>query len=240
MQLIPSPLFQTGQTDDFSACATEMANVHNCIIRAFNSIYIQAPHIPAAEHKNFIAYMTATWQGLEAHHDGEEDFFFPEIERLSGEKGLMDGNVKQHEAFHSGFHAWGEWLASLREGKEEYSGAKCRALLDAFVTPLSVHLADEIPSLLSLAKYGSEKLPIRRLMEAEGEKVMGSMSKTAQLPMFWSNHDTTYEGGMHNFPPIPAPVKWVLREVCGRWNSEWWKFGTVDFSGMPRELKYIA
>ncbi|KAF2740761.1 hypothetical protein EJ04DRAFT_424222 [Polyplosphaeria fusca] len=239
MHLIPSPLARTGATDDFTVTATEMAMVHNCIIRAFNSIYIQAPHIPTRDQKSFIAYMMAAYQGLEAHHDGEETFFFPEIEKATGETGLMAANIQQHAAFHSGFHTWGAWLEALQRGATPYSGNACRELMDAFMDPLSVHLADEIPSLLALAKYG-DALPLRALSQAEGEKVMGALSKTAQLPLFWANHDTSFEGGIHHFPPVPAPVAWVLREVFGRWNADWWKFGTVGFDGMPRELLYAG
>ncbi|KAF2259918.1 hypothetical protein CC78DRAFT_536757 [Lojkania enalia] len=213
-----------------------MALVHNCIIRALNSIYLQAPHIQPSDHKSFIAYCLAAHDGLQAHHDGEEEFFFPKIEHITGRKGLMDGNVQQHEAFHSGFHAWGQWLQDARSGKTEFDGEKCVALMDAFVAPLSTHLADEIPTLLALSQFGAS-LDLKSLSKAEGDKVMGGLSKTAQLPIFFVNHDETFEGGIHSFPPIPPPVKWVLRQ-CGRWNADWWKFGSVGFDGFPRELRF--
>jgi len=33
---------------------------------------------------------------------------FPELEKITGEKGLIDANIAQHEAFHSGLHARGK------------------------------------------------------------------------------------------------------------------------------------
>lgn len=107
--------------------------------------------------------------------------------------------------------------------------------MDTFIEPLSQHLHDEIPTLLELAEYG-DKLDLLALMQKEGEKVMAGLSKTAQLPVFLLNHDVTFEGGIHNFPPIPPPVKWVLMRVFTIPNWTWWKFAACDTTGRPRPL----
>jgi hypothetical protein len=238
--LIRTPLSETAVSDQFTLAATEMANVHNCIIRAFNSIYLQAPFVPLSSHTAFIHYMHAAFTGLCAHHDGEEDFFFPQLEKMTGEKGLMEANVQQHADFHSGFEEWGKWLGELRAGTGKFDGAKCRQMMDAFVGPLSTHLHDEIPTILSLARFG-DKVDLKALCKAEGDMVMGSLNKTTVLPVFFCNHDLTYEEGLHaSFPPIPAPVIWVLREGFGRWNRDYWKFATCGFDGRPRELAFLG
>jgi len=122
-----------------------------------------------------------------------------------------------------------------------FNGHKCTALIDLFIEPLLTHLGDKIPTLVSLSRHAAvldDKLG--DMMKAEGDKVMASLSKTQQLPAFLLNHDVTYEGGIHNFPPIPAPVRWVLRQCFGRWNSSWWKFATAGFDGQPRELLFLT
>ncbi|KAF2469781.1 uncharacterized protein BDR25DRAFT_370412 [Lindgomyces ingoldianus] len=237
MQLISTPFSKTGATDQYTFVASEMALVHNCIARAFNSIYKQAPYVQPADYSSFISYSYSCYQGLEVHHHGEETYLFPAIEEATGIKGLMDGNVKQHEAFHSGFHAWGEWLKALNSGTgtEKFSGEKCVQLMDVFLVPLSIHLVDEIPSLLSLSQFG-DSLDLKALTQKEADKVMGSMSKTTQLPAFLLNHDVTFEGGVHHFPPIPTPVGWVLRNVFGRVKGDWWRFAACGFDGRPRGL----
>ncbi|PSN74859.1 hypothetical protein BS50DRAFT_479999, partial [Corynespora cassiicola Philippines] len=232
-----TPFSQTSATDQYTHVASEMALVHNCLIRAFNSIYIQAPHVPASEHKSFVAYCLAAHAGLASHHRGEEAYFFPEIERKSGEEGVMEVNVAQHKAFKNRFGAWGQWLQSVEQGREKFSSDKCRALMDGFIAPLAQHLTEEIASLLSLSKFG-DKVDLRALSKVDGDNVMGSLSKTRQLPVFFVNHDTTFEGGVHHFPPIPVPVSWVLRNGFCRWNAAWWKFGTCGYDGKPRGLRY--
>lgn len=237
--MIPSPRHLTGATDDCNTAASEMALVHNCVLRALNSIYLQAPNVPASEHAHFVKYCNATFIGLAAHHDGEEAFFFPEIERITGEKGIMDVNVEQHKSFHDGFEEWGKWIQSIDAKKDTFDGAKCISLMDTFLPPLAEHLRAEIPTLAALSKYG-DVLKLQPLLAEEGEKTLGGLHKTQITPVFFLNHDTTFEGGWHSFPPLPAPVRWVLRSLCGRRHKEWWQFSTVGFNGLPRELKYLG
>lgn len=223
MPLIPSPLFlqststapssspttasrtTTLPTDPYTHVASEMALVHNCIIRALNSIYLQSPHLPTSEYFNFTHYCLATYQCLCAHHDGEESTFFPEIERITGEAGLMDANVQGHRDFDTHFNEWGTWLQSVEKGEREFEAKTCNAMMDKFMPPLAAHLADEIPTLLALRRFG-EKLDLMDLSKKEGEMVMGGLSKTTQLPVFFVNHDVQFEGGWHDFPPVPPPV----------------------------------
>jgi hemerythrin-like domain-containing protein len=213
-----------------------MALVHNCIIRAFNGIYHQAPHVQPSDYKSFVAYCLACFEGLEAHHKGEEQHFFPDIEAATGKKGIMEVNVHQHEAFHDGLHAWGAWLNHLNDtDPSKFSATKCIELMDSFARPLSQHLADEIPTLLSLSVFG-DSLDAKGLMQKEADTVMKALSVTKQMPAFLLNHDVTYEGGIHNFPPLPAPAKFLLMQVCARWKGDWWKFATCGYDGRPRGL----
>lgn len=235
--LISTPLSLTGATDQYTLAASEMALVHNCIIRAVNSIAIQSAYIPAVEVINFINYSLATYHGLVAHHDGEEAHFFPDLERITGEAGLMEENVQGHRDFDTKFSAWGEWLKACIEGEETWSHSQNLRLMQDFMPPLQRHLHDEIPSILALSRFG-DTLDLKKMFEKEGEKVMGGMCKRTVLPIFFFNHDDTFEGGRHHFPPLPFPVKWVLKNVFGRSRSEWWKFACCGFDGRPRELRY--
>ncbi|KAF2034083.1 hypothetical protein EK21DRAFT_43314, partial [Setomelanomma holmii] len=220
MPLIPTPISQTNATDQYKYVASKMAIVHDCIIRALNSIYLQAPHIPASEYPNFIAYSLAAYRGLCAHHAGEEEMFSPELERLTGEQGLMDENVDGHRRFHNALGEWDAWLEAYQKNEQRFDAERCIRMMDSFMP----------------ARFPD--LDLRKMMKEEGEKVLGSMSKTDLLPVFLLNHDVGFEDGRHNFPPVPPPVRWVLREVCGRWRSEWWKFATCGYDGRVREVRY--
>lgn len=236
LPLISTPLSLTGLTDQYTLAASEMALVHNCIIRSLNSIYIQSAHVPGTEVTNFVNYSLATYRGLVAHHDGEEAHFFPDLERATGETGLMEENVDGHRAFDDKFGAWGTWLETCLAGTQ-WSHARNVALMDAFIPPLQEHLHSEIPSILALARFG-DALDLKAMFAKEGEKVMGAMDKRDVLPVFIFGHDDTFEGGRHCFPPLPGPVKWVLKNVFGRSRSGWWKFAPCGYDGRPRGLRF--
>ncbi|KAH6644840.1 hypothetical protein C7974DRAFT_299676 [Boeremia exigua] len=237
--LITTPDSQTSteDQDQFTHAATEMALVHNCVIRALNCIYIQSPHVPASEHTNFLSFSLATHTGLTLHHDGEESIFFPELQKLTGETTLMQDNIAGHRAFEAPFAAWGAWLNTCLAGTTRFSAARNTALMDAFIPPLTAHLHDEIPTLLALRRFGAA-LDLQAMFAREAKTVMGGMRKRTVLPVFLSNHDRAFEGGMHVFPPLPAPVVWVLGSVCGRVKAEWWKFGACGFDGVAREVRF--
>src|SRR5262245_36418006 len=87
------------QDDQFTRVATEMALVHNILIRALNSIYLQAPCVKPSEYTDFIGYCTTWVTLLEAHNKFEDEHFFKDIETFC-EEGVMTQNVVQHREFH--------------------------------------------------------------------------------------------------------------------------------------------
>lgn len=157
----------------FDHCASEMLIVHRMMVLALNSIYLQAPHIQPADAKAFCRYIIYWHDLLSAHHEGEEAEFFPDVEQMSGEKGIMEANVKQHHAFHDGLHAFRAYIDACYAGTEKYDGAKTVGLIDAFATTLVNHLADEIPTIQGLRKFGTEKMAdLQKKFDEEGEKNM--------------------------------------------------------------------
>lgn len=80
----------------FVKVSADMGTVHNYMIRGLNSIYLQAPHVKPKDYAAFIGYASNFPVNLIAHHDGEEEGFFPDIEKAAGVPGLMKANVDQH------------------------------------------------------------------------------------------------------------------------------------------------
>lgn len=152
-ELISTPFgskdLSAGKAHGAQYIAQQMVHLHNCILRLLNSIYNQALHVRSPDDiRDFLAYVNHWHDELLHHHMVEEEFFFPALEALNGQKGSMEGNVAQHDAFEPGLEALGKYAAST--GVEEYDGHKLRAIIDSFGEILSKHLADEIPTLLKL------------------------------------------------------------------------------------------
>lgn len=55
-----------------------MALVHNAILRGFNTIYLQAPHVKPSDHADFLGYVGAWCKFVTSHHDSEEKELFPQ------------------------------------------------------------------------------------------------------------------------------------------------------------------
>lgn len=212
-----------------------MSVVHNIVIRGLNAIYVQAPHVASSDILDFIGYCKAWAEFLHIHHSGEEALYFPTIEKATGVVGIMEPNVQQHAEFSSGLKTFNDYLLSATA--ETFSGEKLLEIIDGFAKPLTQHLTDEIPTILSLRSYGTEKVDILTIDEAEGKHAMSIMSKTTAVPFFITAMDVTYEKGIHkDFPPAPAPIKVLARHVSTMFNKGYWRFSPCDKSGKPREM----
>lgn len=153
--------------------ASHMTVSHNSLIRGFNSIYQQAPRISASDYKDFVGYCLA-WHGcVEEHHYHEEVNYFPEIEKATGQKGVMDGEVEQHgkrksatkagavaltsnaAAFHAGLKSFKDYFATLKNPESDFKPTSLLKIMDSFSEPLYTHLAAEPQALLALSRFAS-------------------------------------------------------------------------------------
>lgn len=133
----------------------EMVTVHNCLIRAINSIYLQCVNVERspASIPAFIKYASVWGRVLNLHHTTEEKWIFPEIEEITEEKGIMDASVQQHHAFEEAVKAYTDYLNNADTGEEKYDGTKLKTIIDSFMPSLGQHLRDEILTLKGFDKY---------------------------------------------------------------------------------------
>jgi hemerythrin-like domain-containing protein len=137
--------------------AREMTHIHNMILRSLNSIYQQAPYVHELEDIKDLLQFTKLWHdNLEHHHDTEEKIFFPDLEKLTGKVGIMDGNIEQHQAFEPGLIVVGKYATETLP--QNYDAEHLRAIIDSFAPILAEHLHDEIDTLMGLKEYPSASL----------------------------------------------------------------------------------
>lgn len=256
--LIPSPAKLLGRAQDrFIKGATEMACVHNVLIRSLNSIYLQARNVAPAkisaitpENKvdvetrdDFVDYAREWSTLLHLHHHGEETYLFPEIDKALNGKDIMERNVQQHRLFDEGVNRYDKYLEQVRRpakgvervGEEKFLyGPELCEIIESFGTILVSHLNEEIGTLLSLRAW-DEKLDIYRIIEIEGEQAMKDCSLLGTVEFFWHNLDAGYEDGIHkDFPPAPAPLKFMLKNVLWYPNRRMWRFSSCTSAMKPR------
>ena len=208
------------------------------MIRSLNAIYLQAPYIRPEKAHTFLSFAHMWYKAVEHHHRTEEDFFFPVIERVAGEKGIMQTNSEQHDAFQPGLKEYKEFVECCLAGREQYNGKKLQQILDGFASTLWQHLADEIPSFDDLRRYGDRLKGFHATLAAEAKETETELGILAGAVFVIVNHDADYEGGIHtNFPPIPAPITWGLRNVAWWAHRDWWEFAPCDRYGKMQPLK---
>ncbi|KAG4441208.1 hypothetical protein IFR05_003326 [Cadophora sp. M221] len=241
-KLIETPAHAQNETkpyDQYIEAASVMALAHNVIIRGLNSIYLQAPHLKPSDHSSFISYCKCWAELLDEHHDMEEAVLFPEIEAKTGELGIMDGNVEQHHAFLPGLTAFKNYLATTSTSPDTFSGTHLNRVISSFAPALTTHLADEIPSLLSLSQFGAA-IALLDIINKEGAKSPLRLSKTGGVPFFARNLDVEFEDGRWSDWPMPALVRWLIPKTVGRWNAAWWKWASCDESGRLKALEGLG
>jgi hemerythrin-like domain-containing protein len=167
--------------------ATEMANVHNALLRGLNSIYLQAPHVThAADIADLLFYTKAWTETVNHHHELEETIFFPRVHELAKEAGEVEGmmtrNVEQHHTFEPKMVEMAEWVEEVKQGRKEYDSKALLGLIDSFGPVLMEHLHDEIGTLIGLQKCNGEE--IKRAMESVVKAGQNSVDPVRQKLKF--------------------------------------------------------
>jgi hypothetical protein len=154
--------------------ASYMANVHNTFIRTLNTIYLQAPYITTPQlAADFFEYCKSLGSLLYLHHSQEEAMLFPKWEKLSGQKGLMEVNVHQHEEFQPKSAEFNTYVETTKP--RDYSAEKMKELIDAFAPALMTHLPDEIPTVMPLRNYGKDVQKAHDEFEAEVRRIVDAV-----------------------------------------------------------------
>ncbi|KAL1966602.1 hypothetical protein VTN77DRAFT_4013 [Rasamsonia byssochlamydoides] len=248
LPLVKTPMFETGKDDAFTKGASHMALIHNAILRGFNTIYLQAPHVKAADYADFIGYSLTWYNFVRKHHDEEEATLFPKVDELLGKKkGLLDTIYEEHASFLDGLTRFHDYLAPFYAGKqkkETFDGAKLVSIMDSFAEQFRHHFHSEIATIASWAdiplegsdnKRGQDIGPI--FAKWGKSTMMRTGGLTDVVPFLFLNFDRTAEEGLWaNWPPMPAPIRWMLVNVGGTWNARWWRFASCGYDGKPRKL----
>jgi len=238
-KLIPSPAEPetNGISKEIVHIATEMALAHNMMVRNLNAIYQQCEGVSKPEDiKDFILFCQFSAEEIRTHHSFEEKYLFPQVAEYTGQKDIMEANLQQHHAFEEGMKHWDEYVIAATP--ETYDAKKVKQLVDDFGQILAVHLADEIPTLLGLEKYGPEGLV--KAWNELNDKILGSLeNKHKSLPVGLCANDRTYENGKHaNWPPFPFFVPYLVKYYYFRKYKGSWRFSPCDAFGQPKELPF--
>ncbi|KAK6851591.1 hypothetical protein PG995_011716 [Apiospora arundinis] len=238
--MISTPMYETGKKDPFTLEASKMALSHNAFIRGFNSIYQQAPRVPAVDKADFVGYCIAWHDCVEAHHRYEETTFIPSVNKAAGQTGLMQAAIEEHALFHDGMERFKKYL--LKEGMR-FSAAELLAIMSSFQEALHSHFKAEPSLIVELAQHSTPEHPIDILTIADSairkQLTLGLVVNT--LPVFYLNMNyAEFEDGMWDgvFPAFKGPSKALLTKGIPMWHSKRWRFSSCSPEGKVKNLAF--
>lgn len=215
-----------------------MAQIHNSFIRAINSSYNHCLAVlpSTQEAADFLLFNQQIALCLDHHHHVEDDYMFPEIEKLLGKPGAMSENVAGHEKFMEAFHVFEKYVT--RTTADEYNGLTLRHIIESFAPDLVKHLHAEISTLVALHVVKNERALLKIWKHAEH-----LATKDADLylnaPFMLGCQDKEFEidGERCTFPDMP----WAIESMVRNWTS-WrhggaWKYCPSDLQGRRRQIR---
>ncbi|KAF8153177.1 hypothetical protein B0H34DRAFT_800413 [Crassisporium funariophilum] len=215
--------------DHVTTFSTEMALIHNVFIRGLNCIWEYAPVVKKGDECAFAGY-SLTWAGLvHDHHHGEEDIIFPFLQ----EKFDMGHNVEQHKEFLQDLATFEEYMTGVFQKKLTYDGEKARQLVEAFGDSMVSHLHEEIPTISPERLGEYDKVALDKMIKIHDDHIKSQSMFTA-FSLVATHHDFQ---GVPSWPPMPAPVIWIIRNV-GYWRyRSYWKF--APYTRYGKAQKYV-
>jgi hemerythrin-like domain-containing protein len=213
-----------------------MAQIHNLLIRALNSIYNQCllPSTPS-QTASFLHYCRVFTSILHHHHEIEDTWLFPEFERLLAQPGAMAGNVEEHDAFLPGLTLFDAYVSKTRP--EEYCGMTLRNMLERFAPLLVEHLHEEIPTILGMWKVEAKELEKCWAVAEKMGRSGGSVWEAPAMILACVDKEMVMDGEACTFPDAPGVVEWVVRKGLSRRFAEVWRWAPFGMDGVRRVVR---
>lgn len=120
--------------------ADEVALTHNVIIRALNSIWLNAPLVLPGDEPDFVGYALACLLFVREYHRAQEEIVFPHLQS----KLDMRSNVVDHLAFEAPLTQFESYLERVRDGAEKYDLETVLARRNEVGNIMVQHFHDEV------------------------------------------------------------------------------------------------
>jgi len=185
--------------------------------------------------KSFLNYCQCWCESVHSHHHTEEERYFPALEEQLG-AGALSSNVTQHHLFEPPLNEFISYISSTLQNPSSYEGEAMMSKIGAFEEELVRHLKDEIGTLEAGGLKGRvSKEHLAKIQKMEEDHIKQETPLLTSLPFSLSNHSLP-SFTETRWPPLPAPVDWMVRNVAWWVHSDWWEWGCCDRRGVVKEV----
>jgi hypothetical protein len=136
--------------------------------------------------------------------------------------------------------AYKSYLIGLQGKEDQFSSTSLLEIMDSFSELLYTHLTEELDAIVNLSRFSTPEKPLDILAIAlkVGKQAVTLDFALNCLPCFMLNMETVeFEDGMWGgFPPINAPVRFILMRVLPLWHRSVWRFASCDGNRARKQL----
>ncbi|KAF2465510.1 uncharacterized protein BDR25DRAFT_239492 [Lindgomyces ingoldianus] len=237
LKMVKTPMVETGKNDTWTKGASHMALLHNAVLRGYNTIYLQAPHVKPEDYPDFVGYCLAWFKFVKSHHDDEEENLFPKVVEVLGkdDKEIWGQTHDEHEALLPPLAKFNTYLTSL-SSPADLNPSTIMSILKEIEEPLNTHFHSEISVIAALASSGDAPAAAP-IFAAWGKNTVTKAGYADCVPFLFLNFDRTYEDGYwKEWPPMPKVIRFLMVRVSAWWHQGWWRFASCDIDGYPKQL----
>lgn len=143
-------------------------------------------------------------------------------------------------AFHGDTDAFKNNLVSLGAKQVEFSSTPPIDIMDSFSQPLYTHLTEELDAIVNLSRFSTPENPTKiAAIALRGRKQAVMLDFALKcMPCFMPNMETfeSEDSMWHGFPPVNAPVKFIIMRASPLWRRSVWGFSTCGGDGARKQL----
>jgi hypothetical protein len=136
--------------------------------------------------------------------------------------------------------AYKSYLIGLQGKEDQFSSTSLLEIMDSFSELLYTHLTEELDAIVNLSRFSTPEKPIDIVAIAlkVGKQTVTLDFALNTLPCFMLNMETVeFEDGMWGgFPPINAPVRFILMRVLPLWHRSVWRFASCGGNRARKQL----
>ncbi|KAF4613132.1 hypothetical protein D9613_011149 [Agrocybe pediades] len=209
--------------------ATSLSLTHNTILRALNSIWLNAPLLSSDSPEDTSAFagyaLSCASMIRHTHGDVQERIVFPRLQ----EKLDMRANVLQHLGFEKELCAFEEYFRAVRDGERVYESERALSVRAELGSKLVDHLHQEPTTMSPNKLYAFSKQELKDLAHAIEEHDKDCWKSSATLLPFLITHHRKEDAP--DWPVIPSSVRWIVDHVGFHVHKSYWRFSPFTEAG---------
>ncbi|KAI1846193.1 hypothetical protein JX265_010570 [Neoarthrinium moseri] len=249
LPLLETPSLTLDITHPVLHVANEVCQGHNAALRGLNAIFLQAPHVSAANDVADLLFLTKSWAGwVLGQHVQRQTRLFPQFEETLGKPGSITSLYTEELNFEPALHHLLDYSEHTHSRPAAYDSSNFLLLIKGVGNAFRAYVEAQTSILVDLQSLCGQSGSFEA--ETRSAKILQLyLSSEADIkdhsdpfivpPMTVRMRDTTYEGG-NNWPGLSVLAVHAIADKLSPAHAGAWRFLPCDVWGKPRGLPFLG